>query len=86
MLLCMRTTLDINDALLIAAKQRAARQNQTLTALVEEALRKLLNPSRAQPAREVPIFRGGHVQPGVDLSSNASMLEAMEKSDGKPGR
>lgn len=86
MLLCMRTTLDINDALLIQAKNRAARERRTLTALVEEALRMRL--AQKPPARaavpKIPIFHGGTVQPGVDFTNNAAVLDLLE--DGKPGR
>lgn len=34
----MRTTLDLDDRLLAAAKRRAAERGTTLTAVVEEAL------------------------------------------------
>jgi hypothetical protein len=35
----MRTTLDIDDNLLVRAKQRAAEPETTLTRLIEESLR-----------------------------------------------
>jgi len=38
MLFCMRTTMDIDDALLADAKRRAAEKGTTLTAFVEHAL------------------------------------------------
>jgi hypothetical protein len=84
----MRTTLDINDALLIEAKREAARSNQTLTAFVENALRRQLNAkqSDATDIPKLPVFGGGGVQPGVDLTNNAALLDVMEKADGKYGR
>jgi hypothetical protein len=86
MLLCMRTTLDINDALLLQAKSRAARSRQTLTALVEAALRRHLEADRARPAKvpEIPIFHGGGEMPGVDLTNSRALLDILE--DGKPRR
>lgn len=42
MLVCMRTTLNIDDALAAAAKAEAQRSGTTVTSLVEEGLRKVL--------------------------------------------
>ena len=87
MLLCMRTTIDINDALLIQAKNRAARERRTLTAFVEEALRAQLSdrPRKAGAVPRIPILGGGGTaNPDIDWTSNASMLDFLE--DGKPGR
>ena len=79
MLLCMRTTIDINDALLSAAKSHAARDRKTLKAVVEQALREFLSGStRSGPdAPPIPVFRGVGVQPGVDLTDNAALEELM---------
>ena len=79
MLLCMRTTIDTNDALLVKAKLRAAHDRKTLKAVVEQALCALLaGPDRAvadPPA--IPVFRGRGVQPGVDLTDNAGLEDLM---------
>ena len=75
----MRTTIDINDALLSAAKSHAARKQQTLKALVEQALREFLSAA-TQPATEappIPVSRGMGVQLGVDLTDNAALEELM---------
>ena len=48
----MKTTIDIADSVLSAAKRAAARENTTVRALVEEGLRQVL---RERSARE--IFR-----------------------------
>ncbi len=79
MLLCMRTTIDINDALLVAAKSHAARNKKTLKAVVEQALREFLSGSSRSPsdAPPIPIFRGRGVQPGVDLTDNAALEDLM---------
>ena len=83
MLLCMRTTIDINDELLRAAKAHAAGERKTLKATVEQALREFLaGPARgAVPdAPPIPVFRGRGVQPGVDLTDNAA-LEAIMNAE-----
>lgn len=79
MLLCMRTTIDINDALLAATKSHAARDQKTLKAVVEQALRDFLSgPSRSPSnAPPIPVFRGLGVQPGVDLTNNAALEDLM---------
>ncbi len=76
----MRTTLDINDELLRAAKAHAADGRTTLKATVEQALRAFL----AGPARRrsdpppIPVFRGRGVQAGVDLTDNAALEDMMD--------
>ncbi len=79
----MRTTLSISDELLTAAKLRARERGQTLGELVNGALQRELSdarpPDRAAPS--VPVFRGGTgPRPGVDLSSNRALLEALDDS------
>ena len=75
----MRTTIDINDALLSAAKSHAARSQKTLKALVEQALREFLSgvTRPASDAPPIPVFRGMGVQPGVDLTDNAALEDLM---------
>jgi hypothetical protein len=51
MLLCMRTTLDLPDALFRRAKQAAAREGLTLRALVVRALTAYLGGKPAAPYR-----------------------------------
>ena len=79
MLSCMRTTIDINDALLLAAKSRAVRERKTLKEVVEQALRELLSgPKRGvADAPPIPVFHGDGVQPGVDLTDNAALEDLM---------
>ena len=81
----MKTTLDLNDALLVGAKALAAQQRTTLTRVVEEGLRMRLERPRAATrkiAPQLPVFHGkGGLMPGVDGSSNRSMLEAADGDD-----
>ena len=77
----MRTTLDIDDALLRAARIRAAEQSRTLTAVVEDALRRELSPgaSVGPPFRLHLLTKRGRTVPGVDLSDRNALYERMEK-------
>jgi hypothetical protein len=76
----MRTTINIDDALLAEAKQVAARTGRSLTAVVEDALRESLHRRHTADRRavELPVFGEGGVQPGVDLDDSASLLDLME--------
>ncbi|MCY4660717.1 MAG: type II toxin-antitoxin system VapB family antitoxin [Acidobacteria bacterium] len=75
----MRTTVDINDALLQAAKSRAARDRRSLKAVVDQALREFLSRRQRTDADgpPIPVFRGRGVQPGVDLTDNAALEDLM---------
>ena len=81
----MRTTIRLDDELLRAAKRRAVETGQTLTAVIEEALRQALaRRSAGGPSSriELPVSQGGGVlQPGVDLDDSAALLELMETAD-----
>jgi hypothetical protein len=83
----MRTTINLDDALLAEAKQVAARTGRSLTAVVEDALRESLNRRRhtARHAVELPTFGEGGVQPGVDLDDSAALLDLMEDDDASAG-
>ena len=76
----MRTTLDLDDALLARAKAEAARQRTTLTRLIEEALAlRLAEGERERPARpfRVRVFAGDRgFRPGIDPMRNGSLLDA----------
>lgn len=77
----MKTTLDLNDALLARAKALAARQRTSLTRLIEEGLQLRLRAQRT-PAKPVslPVYRGkGGLAPGLDGTSNKAMLDAADQ-------
>ncbi len=78
----VRTTLTVEDDLLRIARKRATESDRTLKDVVNEALRAgLLRPSAPASRRrhvKLPVFRGGRIQPGVDLSSNSALLDLMD--------
>jgi len=77
---CMRTTLDIDDALLSEAKRRAADKGTTLTAFVEHALAAAL----AGRAETGPRYRlawkthRGSAPPSVDVADRDHLIDVME--------
>jgi hypothetical protein len=63
----MKTTIEISNAVLTAAKATAAREGTTVRALVEEGLRKVLAERKARPdfrLRKV-TFRGRGLRPEI---------------------
>ena len=76
----MRTTLDLEDHLIKEAKRRAAETGQTLSSLIETAIRELLEqenrPKRPYRLKWL-VVRGG-AQPGVDLTDRDNLLDLME--------
>jgi len=81
----MRTTIRLTDALLREAKQEAAKNSLTLTALIEESLRERLARSRTSAEARLPVrlttTGSGGVHPGIDLDDTASLLDLMDASD-----
>lgn len=77
----MKTTLDLNDALLTEAKTLAAQQRTSLTRLIEEGLQLRLRARHAptKPVR-LPVYRGkGGLAPGLDGLSNKALLDAADQ-------
>jgi hypothetical protein len=75
----MKTTLDIDDELLVKAKAVSARERKSLTSLIEEGLRLRLRRARS-PRGSMPatlaVYRGkGGLVHGVDPLSNRSLLD-----------
>jgi len=75
----MRTTLNLNDALLLEAKKLAVERQASLKAVIEEALCVWISQLRAR--EQAPASAGWPVigyavpRPGVDLSKTSSLLE-----------
>jgi hypothetical protein len=85
----MRTTVRIDDHLFQQAKRAAADSHRTLAAIIEDALRLSLQRQSGAPAKRPPFrmrtFKGNGVRPGVNLDSNAELLDIME-GHGPSGR
>ena len=84
MLTCMRTTLQLDDHVVIEAKKVAAETGRTLTSFIEDAMRLAL-ASRQEAARRPPTdwttVGGRGVRPGVDLTDSAGLLDLMEEGE-----
>ena len=78
----MRTTVNINDALLAEAKERANREGRSIGAIINDALREDVarRAARNAPAQREPVitFRGNGVRPGGNLDSMSELLDTMD--------
>ena len=76
----MRTTLQLEDALVRAAKKRAAEEGKTLTAVIDEALRQHLEPPArsGKPFRLKLLTKRGRVVPGINFADRDSLYERMD--------
>ena len=80
----MRTTVRIDDNLLEEAKRLAANAKTSLGQFVEDAIRETIARRKAhaeRPRVSLPTFRGGGLQPGVDLDGNAALLDLLDADD-----
>ena len=77
----MRTTVNIDDALLAEAKIVAARGHRSLGQVINDALRFALadRSDGVEPRQtvELPVSGGSGLQPGVVLEDKASVAAAM---------
>jgi len=82
-MLCMRTTLDLDDELLRRARLEAAAAGCTLTSLVEEGLAMMLERRevRRQPAG-LPVWSGSRVIVPVDFDDSSSLWDLLD-ADGR---
>jgi hypothetical protein len=77
----MKTTLNLDDHLLRAAKKAAAERGVTLTSIVEDALRAALieSPARTTARFRMPVVKGRRV-PAVDVADRDALYRRMEET------
>lgn len=80
----MRTTVRLDDELMTQVKRYAARHRQTVTSVLEDSLRQLLERERrrgrARPV-DVVVFTGSGLREGIDLNDRATWGEVLEAED-----
>jgi hypothetical protein len=77
----VRTTLNIDEALLADYKQLAARSHRSLSSVIQDALREsLLRRYEGASAGRVklPTFGHGGALPGVDLDDNVATRRILD--------
>jgi len=76
----MRTTIRLDETLLVEAKKYALAQGKTFTQMVEETLReKLMQRPKSQKKQPIRLktVSGNGVNPGIDLDDSAALLDMM---------
>jgi len=75
----MRTTLQLNDDLIVEAKIVAARTGRTLSQVIEDALRQTLVPQQrnARSSTALPTSPGAPVE-AAQLDDNAALRDLMD--------
>ncbi len=87
----MRTTINLPDDLLAAAKKRAAEMRIPLGDLIERALMRELSQTRNPPRTQTPrklrlLIVDGGLPPGVDISSRKEMYEWFQREQERERR
>ena len=78
----VKTTIELPEDLLIAAKRRAAEQRTTLRALIEQGLRTELRRGGAPLARHTPIkwvTVDGGLPKGLDMADRIAMMDYLRR-------
>lgn len=81
--LCMKTTVELDDALLKRSKATAVKESTSLKALIEEGLRLiLLRREKLATRHKTPIklpicTQGGGVNSGVNLNDSSDLEDRM---------
>ncbi|GJL76407.1 hypothetical protein [Nitrosomonas sp.] len=75
----MRTTINIDDQLLLYAKHRATEQGCTLKQVIEDALRESLSRQciESEPIK-LETVSGAGLKHGVDLDDGRSLSDIMD--------
>lgn len=78
----VRTTIRIDDDLYRAVKERAARSGRSIGAVLEDAVRIGLKPQAGVRSRRFTVRASGSggLVAGVDLTSNAALLEVLDET------
>ncbi len=76
----MRTTVDLEEDTLRRAKTMAAESGMSLSRFVEDAVKAVVNRGAvpAGPRVELPVFHGGRLLPGVDMTDSAGLADLMD--------
>ena len=82
MLICMRTTINLPDALAEAAKAKAAAEGRTFTSLVEEGLRAVLAAVSPTVPVELPAYGVAAGAVLVDVADREALWAALD-ADGR---
>jgi Arc/MetJ family transcription regulator len=74
----VRTTVNIDDQLLLEAKAMALRTRRSLGQVIDDALRRSVGVADTGSERiQLPVFGGSGLRPGVDLEDREALTEVL---------
>ncbi len=82
----MRTTVTIDDVLYSEVKVLAAKENESIGSVLEDALRRYLldyEMRKSKPLADLPTWNGGQITAGIDLNDNSAVFEFLDEIEGK---
>ncbi|MCY4583284.1 MAG: hypothetical protein OXE50_10895 [Chloroflexi bacterium] len=80
----MKTTLNIDDTVMQRLREESARRGTTMSALVEAALRTILDEKPAKPTELLPLPSWNMGKPLVDISNREELYRVLyEEHDRK---
>lgn len=88
----VRTTVRLDEQLMRQAKALAATEGRTFTSLIEESLRERIARTENSTGSErvkLSVFHGTGIRESLDpevFSDNSRLADALDESDGYPGR
>lgn len=74
-----KTTLNIDETVMRRLKEEAARRGETMSSLVEAAVRQMLPPPAFSRERPIPTHDFGETL--VDIASREALYQVMNQSD-----
>jgi hypothetical protein len=78
----MRTTIRIDDEVYRRVKHAADRSDRTIGQVIEDAIQLAFRPAPNDVSiTALPVYGGSGVMPGVDMTSNRSIAEAMDEGE-----
>jgi hypothetical protein len=81
MLVCVRTSMNLPDSLLAAAKSKAAAEGSTVTQLVVEGLRARISAPAASATTTISLPSRNLGRALADMSDNAAVREILDAED-----
>lgn len=78
----MRTTISLDDRVYAEFKVLAARSGESVSSVIERAMRRYLLDRHATPPTSpltLPTMRSGGVRPGIDLDDMSRVREILDE-------
>jgi len=82
----VRTTVKLEDSLYSEIKVLAAKSNDSVGSVLEDALRFYLlehELRQSRPLADLPTWNAGQIAAGIDLNDNSAIFDFLDEVSGK---